>query len=329
MHLTPALSDGRLSGMDDYPGNLVAFRERFSSESACLDYLAALRWPDGFMCPGCSGREARRTGRGLFECRQCRRQTSVTAGTVFHNTRKPLTLWFEAMWHITSQKYGANALGLQRALGLGSYHTAWEWLHRLRRAMVRSGREPLSGLVEVDETYVGGERSGKRGRGAEHKALVAIAVEDKGKKSKSGKGIGRIRLQHVPDASAQSLCGFIDAHVRTGSCIRTDGWISYEPLVGTGYHHLIVGSRELTIAHLVASLLKRWLLGTYQGAVQFHHLAYYLDEFTFRFNRRASRSRGKLFYRLVQQAAATAPVLGTEIVGGSNPAPAAAQLDKQ
>ena len=227
-----------------------------------------------------------------------------------------MLLWFEAMWHITNQKYGANALGLQRVLGLGSYHTAWQWLHKLRRAMVRPGRDNLSGIVEIDETYVGGERSGKRGRGAENKALVAVAVEDKSETSATGKGIGRIRLQLIPDASAESLNAFIRAHVNVGSRIRTDGWSGYHSVSTIGYEHIIVNSMDLKIAHLTISLLKRWLLGTYQGAVSSTHLSYYLDEFTFRFNRRTADSRGKLFYRLVQQSLLSDPVPYQEIVGG-------------
>lgn len=295
----------------------MAFRARFDSDAACLRYLESRRWPDGFRCPACGQHEARRTTRGLLECCRCRRQTSVTAGTIFHDTRKPLRLWFEAMWHITSQKYGANALGLQRVLDLGSYHTAWRWLHRLRRAMVRPGRDGLSGTVEVDETYIGGKRPGKRGRGAEGKSLVVVAVEDRGEPGGPKKGIGRIRLGHVPDASADSLCGFIQGHVAPGSTIRTDGWSGYEPLEPRGYTHGVVPSSDLIIAHLVIALLKRWLLGTYQGAVQEQHLSYYLDEFTFRFNRRTSGSRGKLFYRLVQQAVSVPPVPGEDIVGGN------------
>ena len=224
------------------------------------------------------------------------------------------------MWHITSQKYGANALGLQRVLGLGSYHTAWEWLHRIRRAMVRPGRERLSGIVEVDESYVGGERPGKRGRGAENKALVMVAVEDKSQGRK--KGMGRIRLRRVKDASAQSLQGFIDSSVDPGSLVRTDGWDGYNQVAAKGFRHQVsrktnvVGDDPLPTCHLVVSLFKRWLLGTYQGAVQPEHLEYYLDEYTFRFNRRTSQSRGKLFYRLIQQAAATEPVPRQRIEGG-------------
>jgi transposase-like protein len=214
------------------------------------------------------------------------------------------------MWHITGQKYGANALGLQRVLDLGSYHTAWEWLHKLRRAMVRPGRDLLSGTVEVDETYVGGKKPGKRGRGAAGKALVGIAVEDKGEE-----GIGRIRLAHLEDASADSLKSFIQGVVRPGSTIRTDDWAGYGWLSETGFGHVVLSSKELKLAHLIAALMKRWLLGTYQGAVRPSHLAYYLDEFTFRFNRRTSASRGKLFYRLVQQAMMVDPAPASTLKG--------------
>lgn len=183
--------------MEDYPGSLAEFEERFVTEAACLEYLTRLRWPDGFVCPQCGASVAWRTSRGLWCCQRCGVQTSVTAGTIFHRTRKPLLLWFRTMWHITTQKYGANALGLRRVVEPGCYETSWQWLHKLRRAMVRPGRDRLSGYIQVDETYVGGrKKGGKRGRGAEGKALVVIGVEDK-----APKGIGRIRLQHVADAS--------------------------------------------------------------------------------------------------------------------------------
>lgn len=298
--------------MEDYPRDLVEFEKRFSSEAACQRYLFSLRWPVGFVCPRCQRREAWTTDRALYHCTGCGYQASVTAGSIFHRTRKPLVLWFRAMWHITSQKYGANALGLQRVLGLGSYHTAWEWLHRMRRAMVRPGRDRLFGTVEVDEAYVGGERPGKRGRGAENKALVMVAVEDKSHGEK--KAIGRIRLGRVRDASADSLVSFIEANIQPGSRVRTDGWDGYNPVAKRGYVHETVrkgahiGADPLPTCHLVISLFKRWLLGTYQGAVQPQHLDYYLDEYTFRFNRRTSQSRGKLFFRLAQQALSVAPI---------------------
>jgi transposase-like protein len=244
----------------------------------------------------------------LYHCGQCGLQTSILAGTIFQDTKKPLRLWFRAMWHVTSQKYGANALGLQRVLGLGSYRTAWVWLHKLRHAMVRPGRDRLSGVIEVDETYLGGEKPGKRGRGAAGKALVLIAAqEDKNR-------IGRIRLRRVLDASADGLSPAIREAVEPASTLRTDGWPGYAGLPRLGYRHQVVresadvGENLLPLAHRVAGLLKRWLLGTYHGAVRDYHLDYYLDEYTFRFNRRTSRSRGKLFYRLVQQAMAIDPV---------------------
>lgn len=244
----------------------------------------------------------------LLQCAGCGYQSSVTAGTIFQDTRKPLTMWFRAMWAITSQKNGASAKGLQRILGLGSYDTAWTWLHKLRRAMVRPGRDRLSGRVEVDETYWGGEE-GFRGRQTESKALIVIAAQE------DGRGVGRIRMRRIPDASTASLMPFIEEAIEPGSLVHTDGWIGYDPLKGKGYRHRITflkGRKEsaselLPRVHLVASLLKRWLLGTHQGAVSREHLDYYLDEFTFRFNRRNSRSRGKLFLRLAEQAVAVGP----------------------
>jgi transposase-like protein len=299
---------------EDYPRTLLEFENRFNTEIGCIDYLRELRWPNGFICPRCGAGDAWRTARGLFHCSQCGAQTSVTAGTVFHRSRKPLPLWFRAMWHITGQKYGANALGLKRVLTLGSYHTAWQWLHKLRRAMVRPGRDRLSGVVEVDETYVGGKKTGKPGRGAAGKALVGIAVEDKGEQ-----GIGRIRLGHLEDASGTSLTPFVQGIAQPGSTIRTDDWAGYSGLTESHFGHVVIPSNELELAHLIAALLKRWLLGTYQGAVRPSHLVYYLDEFTFRFNRRTSASRGKLFYRLVQQALMVDPVPGYALKGPAMP----------
>ena len=243
----------------------------------------------------------------LFECRQCGHQASVTAGTIFHDTRKPLRDWFRAIWYVTSQKNGDSALGLQRILGLGSYMTAWSWLHKMRRAMVRPGRERLRGEVEVDEGYLGGREEGMHGRETFKKALVAVAAE------KDGRRFGRIRIQRSPDASAASLLALVQAHVLPGSTVHTDGWEGYRGL--GSYTHQVsklrgqpkLASELLPRVHRVISLLKRWLLGTHQGAVSPAHLDYYLDEFTFRFNRRASRYRGKLFYRLLQQAVVTAP----------------------
>lgn len=302
--------------MEDYPETILEFEKRFGTEEACLQYLFQRRWAEGFSCPRCGGREAWTLKRGLYLCRGCRFQVSVTAGTVFQDTRKPLRLWFRVMWYVTSQKQGISALGLQRVMGLPRYETVWIWLHKLRRAMVRPGRDRLSGIVEVDETYIGGEKPGKRGRGAAGKMLVVIAVEDKGEE------MGRIRLRQVRDASAVSLTPAVQESVVPGSVLRTDGWRGYASLGSAGYKHDVVrrkadvGENLLPLVNRVAALLKRWLEGTHQGAVRSSHLDYYLDEFTFRFNRRTSRSRGKLFYRLVQQAVAVPPLTGQAIRGG-------------
>jgi transposase-like protein len=246
----------------------------------------------------------------LLQCAACGRQTSVTAGTIFQDTRTPLTVWFRAMWAVTSQKTGTSAVTLQQVLGLGSYQTAWTWLHKLRRAMVRPGRDRLAGCVEVDETFVGALEAGVRGRGAVKKTLIVVAAEE------VGSGIGRIRLRRVPDGSVGSLQGFIDEVIAPGSRVHTDGWVGYDRVQAHGYRHQITVLRDhpepanalLPRVHLVVSLLKRWLLGTHQGAVSPAHLDYYLDEFTFRFNRRRSRHRGMLFYRLAQQAVQVEPV---------------------
>jgi transposase-like protein len=245
--------------------------------------------------------------RGLWLCSGCRRQVSVKAGTIFQDSRLPLRLWFRAMWYVTSQKNGSSAKNIQRLLGFGSYQTAWAWLHKLRRAMVRPNRERLKGIVEVDETYIGAVESGKLGREPGEKALIVIAAEV------AEQGIGRIRLRQIPEASSLLLSLFIHENIEQGSVLRTDGWRGYWPLARQGYVHQPTKTRKAGFdevvcrPHRVASLLKRWLLGTHQGAIDPEHLGYYLDEFTFRFNRRTSASRGKLFYRLVEQAVQVGP----------------------
>ncbi len=285
---------------EDYPRTLLELERRFSREEACAEYLAALRWPGGWVCPRCAGAEAWRVRRDRWRCAQCRYEMSVTAGTIFQDSHLSLTIWFRAMWQVTSQKNGISALGLQRVLGLGSYKTAWAMLHKLRRAMVRPGRDRLDGVVEVDETYWGGEETGARGRRTEEKALIIVAAEE------DGKGIGRIRLRRIPDLTKASLHGFIAQAVEPGSTVRTDGLPAYLGLNGFVHdrqvqRHQGEGEHLLPRVHRVISLLKRWLLGTHQGAIGHPHLDDYLDEFTFRFNRRRSASRGKLFYRLAQQ----------------------------
>lgn len=296
----------------------MEFERRFATKEACRAYLVQVRWPDGTPCPHCHQRKTWRTTRDRYECARCGCQTSVLAGTIFQDTKADLRLWFRAMWYVTNQKSGVSALGLQRALGLGSYRTAWTWLHKLRTAMVRPGRERLTEAVEVDELYVGGVEPGRRGgrQRGQTKALVAVAAEIR------GQGMGRIRLQRIPDASEASVVGFVQEVVEPGAVVITDGWTAYPGLTPLGYRHqprIISGSGQtaatlLPRVHRVAALLKRWLLGVHQGAVSHAHLDAYLDEFTFRFNRRTSRWRGQLFYRLVQQAVSVEPVRVRELL---------------
>jgi transposase-like protein len=302
--------------MEDYPKTMLEFEQCFATEEACQEYLYQIRWPEGFICPRCSHREFWITKTGIYRCKHCRRRISATAGTIFQDTRTPLRLWFRAIWQVVSQKHGISALGLQKILGFNRYETTWTLLHKLRIAMVRPGRERLVGPVQVDETYIGGRRPGKRGRGAAGKTLVVVAVEDRGKRP------GRIRLHKVKDASEQSLIPAVKESVQLHSEVRTDSWDGYNKLSSAGYRHNIirkkadVGKNLLPLANRVTALLKRWLQGTHQGSPRPSHLEYYLDEFVFRFNRRTSRSRGLLFYRLIQQAVNIDPVKGRDIRGG-------------
>ena len=299
--------------VEDYPRTSLELERRFSDEEACRRYLFALRWPDGFVCPRCGDGEAWEMGRGLWLCKACRRQISVTAGTVFHRSHQPLTMWFRVMWQVTNQKNGISAIGLQRSLGLGGYQTAWTMLQKLRRAMVRPGRDRLHGMVDVDETYWGAEEKGVIGRLTHEKAIVIVAAEH------DGKGIGRVRLRRIDDLTKTTLHGFIAQTVEPGSTVSTDGLPAYMGLKGYTHdrqvqHQAVEGEHLLPRVHLVISLLKRWLLGTHQGSVGDDHLDYYFDEFTFRFNRRKSASRGKLFYRLAQQAVQLKPTTYQQLI---------------
>jgi hypothetical protein len=309
----------------DYPRTWSQFLDWFATEEACLAYLERLRWPSGFVCPQCgSAAQPGRASRARLICRACRHQSTVTAGTIFDKTRTPLTVWLGAVWYVTNQKQGVSALGLKRVLGLNSYQTAWAMLHRLRRAMVRPGREQLKGNVEVDETHVAitdrGKPRSKVGRKSHTtKTLIAVAVE-----IVDPKGFGRIRLKRIPADSERYLLPFVREVVAPGSQVHTDGSAAYRSLPEKGYlhkRHIMAGSdrpahASMPAVHRVSSLLKRWLLGTHHGAVQPAQLDYYLDEFVFRSNRRTSRSRGMLFYRLLEQAVVSEPVSYQDVAGG-------------
>jgi len=299
----------------NYPVNQIEFEVMFKEEHDCIDYIASIRWPHGFECPVCASIRYWKKNKGRFECRDCHTETTVTNGTIFHKSTKPLLIWFRAIWWMIAQKNGVSAKGLQKILGLGSYQTAWTWLHKFRRLMVLSGRSKLQGIIEVDEVFVGGKKSGKRGRGTESKSLVAVAVEIKGRKT------GRIRLAKVQNASSESLNEFITNNIEKSSKVITDGWNGYNDLPQIGYSHEIQNSSVkdgeeniLPNVHRIASLLKRWLLGTHQSYLNKNKLEYYLDEYVFRYNRRTSTSRGLLFLRLIEQSVITLPVSYKEII---------------
>ena len=281
------------------PTTLTEFAARFSTEEACAQYLCELRWPNGFVCPRCGSVcgypiAVRRT----IECadRACRYQASLTAGTVMHRSKQDLRTWFWAVYLVTSLTPGISAVQFQHQLGLSRYETAFNMLHKLRSALVAPGRDPLHGEVEIDEGYIGGEEEARPGRGAVTKTLVVCAVElvrwtDK----KSGKGRvrpGRVRLQVIPDASAASLVWFVRDSVKQGALIHTDGWPGYSSLGKLGYDHRPVvqgrgkDAKYMPHVHRIISNLKTWLLGTHHGRIDPKHLQAYLNEFTFRFNRR-------------------------------------------
>src|SRR6266540_3938735 len=282
-----------------YPRSLGEFHAWFPTDADCLDYLEWLRWPEGFICPDCGHAGGWALADGRFKCSACGERTSPTAGTIFDRTRTPLTVWFTACWLFASQKDGISALSLQRLLEIGSYQTAWAMLHRLRSVLVRPGRERLGGRVEVDETYIGGEEPGLRGgRARGKKVLTGIAVE-----IREPKGLGRCRMAPLADASGPSLHAFVTDHVEPGAVVITDGWSGYGGLEGLGYVHDRRSQRAarargenphelLPGVHRVASLAKRWLLGTHQGSVDDAHLPSYLNEFVFRFNRRRPPAPG-------------------------------------
>ena len=304
--------------MIEYPTTFDEFTSRFSTEEQCREYLYKLRWPQGYTCPKCGHDKAWKIGSNLYECGKCGHQASVIAGTIFQGTRKPLSTWFTAIWWVTTQKSGASAKGLQQILGLRTYKTAWTWLHKIRTAMVIPNRRKLSGTVEVDEAYITGDDiGGKLVYGLENKTLIVIAVE-----IVDGKKPGRIRIAVVPGASTQSIKPFIVGNIERGSTVVTGGRASDSLLGTSGYTHSKISQnmragedKLLPRVHMVVSLLKRWLLGTHQGAVSEKHLQAYLDEYVFRFNRREFAARGLLFYQLLECAMSIQPTTYDDLVG--------------
>jgi transposase-like protein len=306
-----------------FPSTEGEFRACFADEEHCRAYLARLKWPEGFRCAHCGGATAYflPSKRVVYECAGCGRQVSLIAGTIFEQSKKPFALWFRAIFEVTASKQGISAAELHRKLGLGSYQTAWSWLQKIRGAMVRPNRDPLSGEVEIDESYVGGPEAGKPGRAAEEKAIVAGAVE------KRGRGCGRVRLGLLTSVSASALIGFVQNHLDGGQIAHTDGWRGYAKLGKSGYQHIVsvlsrldqTAAEVLPRVHLIFSLLKRWILGTHQGSVSLKHLQGYLEEFAFRFNRRRTRRITHGAERLLGIAIITPPRPFWNIVGRSRP----------
>lgn len=307
---------------EDFPATLAEFMEKYGNDGACRNYLINQRWPDGFKCPRCGHAHATYLEKWeRWTCRHCLHQTSLIAETTLRGTRKPLKTWFLAMYLVTSSKGGISAMELRRQLGLKSYQTAWAWLHKLRAAMVNPLREPLQGEVEVDESYVGGKEKGVKGRQTEKKAIVACAVE------KTANGFGRIRLQLVPDVTQASLETFVNANVSAGATAITDGWKGYNNLGKVVFKHIrtVISRAEASASellpgvHRVFALLKRWILGTHQGFIGTKHLQAYLNEFTFRFNRRKSKSLTHAFQRLAEGIAQTVAKPYWKLVGRVSP----------
>lgn len=282
------------------PASLRAFEKRFASEAACEEFLAAVRYAEGFVCPRCGvGRGWSLNGHRLIECANGHK-VSLTAGTMLHGTRQDLLTWFHAAFLVSTLTPGISALQFQRQLGLTRYETAFQMLHRVRSALVAPGRERLRGEVEVDETFIGGKDPDQDGRGGD-KVLVVGAVEIVNRvaspASPTRRPIGRVRLRAVPDASANSLAGFVETEIELGAIVHTDGWDGYRRLRRCGYdHHRMVQGKGrdakavLPHIHRVFSNLKAWLKGTHHGRIEPKYLQAYLDEYTFRFNRRFWRA---------------------------------------
>ena len=301
----------------------------FPDDAAVVRYLARLRWPDRWACGRCGVVDEPWVAKRGLMCRHCRSQQRVLAGTLLDQVKTPLVTWIVAAWLVTTAKNGMSAKTLERTLGV-SYHTAWGILQRFRVAMVRSERTKLSGDVEVDETMVGGvSRGGKTGRGSASKTIVVVAVE-----MLSPKGFGRCRLRVAPSAEQRSLTPIVCDLIEPGSVLLTDAWKGYDLVEQHGYTRKATNLKQSPLAahvvhpgvHRVASLVKRWLLGTHQGSVDPDHLQAYLEEFTFRFNRRNAQHRGLVFRRLLEQMVATGPVRYDELTSGYWPKAQATKL---
>ncbi len=320
----------------DLPADMPSFLARSGSDAQCRAYLFEARWPAGFLCSGCGhGAAYAHKQRLIYECTKCGKQHSLLAGTIFEQTKTGLSRWFLAIYLVTSSKRGLSAAELKRQMGFKSDRTAWAWLHKIRRAMVRPNREPLTAPTQADETYTGAPKPGKRGRGAAGKALTAGAVEcrsvictsKKTGKQQTVRRLGRVRLATVAAGNAQSLQGFLADNIAKPGGVTTDGAKAYLGLAKAGFEHEpvnlsqtgIEGLQRMSAIHLVSGHVKRWLLGTHHGGQSVKHLPRYLDEYAFRFNRRLAKSISHRFARLIEIAVQTAPVPYWTIVGRKMP----------
>jgi transposase-like protein len=306
----PATNDRPVAGRD-YPADWAAFRAFFPDEAACLRYLERLSWPHGFLCPACGADQPPwRGSRHRLVCRACGHQTTVTAGTIFQGTRTPLAVWFAAAWLVATAEQGVSARHLARALDLGSYETAWMMLHRFRRAMVRSGRPRLVGRVEIGTLLV----PGRRGHGVTAaRATAGMVLEDR------GEAAGRVRMQRLASGSMDELVELVGRVVEPRTLVRAVRLDRWYPLAELGFPT----ERAPALTHLPAleRALEAWLRGTHHAATSPAQLDWYLDEFTFRFNRRHATHRGLLFYRLLEEAVVTPPLPYHRVVSPADPGP--------
>ncbi len=309
--------------MIKYPKNFIELLDNLSTDIQCRKYLLSIRWEYGFICSSC-GHDKYWTNDDISYCIccKCHFRISLLAGTVMRDSKLPVRIWLSAIWLFVTQKDGISAKSLQENLGINSYRSAWSLLHKLRIAMIRSERDKLSGMVEVDEEYTGGVlEGGKRGRGSENKQLVAAAVQleqipgyNPDRPTLRNYRLSKIRAKHIPDASKPEPHNFIKENIEAGSTIIRDGWAGYSGIDDEGYCSEVIKVTKITSedeklphVHLAISLIKRWILGTYQGNIDEYNLQIYLEEFTFRFNSKTSHCRGWLFYRMVQGVVSTEP----------------------
>jgi len=301
-----------------FPKDLTEFDEMFDTEEACRNYLYWQRWPDGFSCPICAHDKGWTNNRNLIECQKCSHQTSLTAGTAMAGTRKPLKMWFRAMWWLCTQKTGISAAGLKRILGLKSMQTAWVWLQKLRSAMVRVDRDRLVSRVQIDEAFIGGESRSLKRKDSFKNARIAVAVE-----MHEDHDFGRIRIQDISRDPWKGIMKFIEENIEPGSIVEIDGWDGFDRLEKLGYRRSLVRAEDcpenpLHHVNRIVTMLKRWLLGTHQGRIGAKHLQGYLDEFVFRFNRRKSRHVGLLFQRIVKQSGETKAVSYRKLIASND-----------